>query len=209
MGLKSKLDYIALRIRYRKRNKHNHTTPANVFDIEKVTVGKETYGSLYVLTFNDENKLKIGHYCSIAPNVAFLLSAEHSIDRISSYPFRVKMAGAPLEGISKGDIVVGDDVWVGYGTTIMSGVRIGQGAVIAAGAVVTKDVPPYAVVGGVPAKVLKYRFPPELIEELLKIDYESLSKEEVLSHMDALYADLKDMDQLEWLPKKKRSPVSP
>ena len=81
-------------------------------------------------------------------------------------------------------------------------VSIGQGAVVAAGAVVTKDVPPYAIVGGVPAKVIKYRFEPEMIAELLKIDYRKLSKEDIEKHIDDLYTELKDPSQLDWMPKK-------
>lgn len=77
---------------------------------------------------------------------------------VSTYPFKRKLFHGGEEAVSKGDIIVGDDVWVGYGATILSGVHIGQGAVIAAGAVVNKDVPPYAIVGGIPAKVIKYRF---------------------------------------------------
>ena len=103
---------------------------------------------------------------------------------------------------SKGAIIVDDDVWIGYGATIMSGVHIGQGAVVAAGAVVTKDVPPYAIVGGVPAKVIKYRIEPEMIEELLKIDYGKLTKEDIAKHIDDLYTELNDPSQLDWMPKK-------
>ena len=106
------------------------------------------------------------------------------------------------EAISKGDIIVENDVWIGYRATILSGVNIGQGAIIAAGSVVTKDVPPYAIVGGVPAKVIKYRFPPEMIGELLKVDYSQLSEEMVREHIDELYRPLKDPEQLAWMPKK-------
>ena len=109
-----------------------------------------------------------------------------------------------LEAISKGDIIIDDDVWIGYGATILSGVHISQGAVVAACAVVTKDVPPYAIVGGVPAKVIKYRFEPEMIEELMKVDYSKLTKEQIEQHIDELYAGLKDKKQLDWMPKKER-----
>ena len=84
----------------------------------------------------------------------------------------------------------------------MSGVHIGQGAVVAAGAVVTHDVPPYAIVGGVPAKVIKYRFGPEMIEELLKVDYSKLTEDMVREHIDELYEELKDAGQLAWMPKR-------
>ena len=83
----------------------------------------------------------------------------------------------------------------------MSGVHIGQGAVIAAGSVVTKDIPPYAIVGGVPAKIIKYRFSSDMITELLKIDYRKLTEDAIRQHINDLYVELKDINQLNWLPK--------
>ncbi|MDY2949120.1 MAG: CatB-related O-acetyltransferase, partial [Lachnospiraceae bacterium] len=106
------------------------------------------------------------------------------------------------EAFGKGNILVDDDVWIGYGVVVMSGVHIGQGAVIAAGAVVTKDVPPYSIVGGVPAKVIKYRFSAEMIKELMRIDYSSLTEELVKEHIKELYNELLDVSQLDWAPKK-------
>ena len=110
--------------------------------------------------------------------------------------------GKRNEGISKGDIIIADDVWVGAGAIILSGVHIGQGAVVAAGAVITKDVPPYAIVGGVPAKVIKYRFSDDLIAELLKVDFSQLDNKTILDHIDNLYQKLESVEQLQWLPKK-------
>lgn len=173
-----------------------------MFNVNSVSVGKETYGSLNVDNYNNLYKLNIGNYCSIATDVMFILDADHYTNHISSFPFKVKVLGESYEGVSKGDIIVDDDVWIGYGATIMSGVHIGQGAVVAAGAVVTKDVPPYAIVGGVPAKVIKYRFEPEMREELLKVDYSKLTKEDIEKHIDDLYTELKDPSQLDWMPKK-------
>ena len=172
----------------------------NYTDIEKVKIGKNTYGPLTI--YNDtQSNLIIGNYCSIADDVVFLLGIEHNTKLISSFPFKGRLC-KKYEAISKGNIIVDDDVWIGYGATILSGVHIGQGAVIAAGAVVSHDVPPYAIVGGVPAKVIKYRFSPELIEELLKVDYGKLSKEDIEKHIDELYVELKDVRQLDWMPKK-------
>lgn len=188
---------------WRKKNKHNDTIPADFFNVECACVGNYTYGAINVQHYGNENRLVIGSFCSIGPNVTFLLKDDHSLECISTYPYKVKCLNiATNEAISKGDIIVDDDVWIGYGATIMSGVHIGQGAIVAAGAVVTKDVPPYAIVGGVPAKVIKYRFEPELIKELLKIDYSKLTKEKVEKHIDDLYAELKDKRQLDWMPKK-------
>lgn len=102
---------------------------------------------------------------------------------------------------AKGDIIVEDDAWIGYGAAILSGVHIGQGAVVAADSIVTKDVPPYAIVGGVPAKVIKYRFAPEMIAELMKVDYSRLDRSAIEQHVDDLYQPLTDASQLAWMPK--------
>ena len=93
-------------------------------------------------------------------------------------------------------------VWLGANVTVLPGVTIGEGSVIAAGAVVTKDVPPYAIVGGVPAKVIKYRFPSDIIDELLKIDYNKMTEDMIKEHINELYNELESIEQLEWLPKK-------
>lgn len=179
------------------------TKPMNRFPMECVTVGKYSYGELNVVAFGKKSRLVIGNYVSIAQHVSFLLDVEHHIDTVSTFPFKVKIVGSEKdEAFSKGDIVIEDDVWIGYGATILSGVHIGQGAVIAAGAVVTKDVPPYAIVGGVPAKVIKYRFKEEMIEELLKIDYGKMTKEMIQAHEKELYTELTDLAQLDWEPKK-------
>lgn len=202
MEIIDKIMFKVYKKKWRKINAHNMTAPVNKFPIELVSVGRETYGNLYVLAFNRVNRLSIGSYCSIAPNVSFMLSADHITDNISTFPYRVKILGELLEGKSKGDIVVNDDVWIGFGATILSNVHIGQGAVVAAGAVVTSDVPPYAIVGGIPAKVIKYRFEPELVESLMKIDYSKLDKELVHQHIDDLYTELISVNQIEWMPKK-------
>lgn len=190
--------------KWRKRNEHNYTGAVNCFDMEKVSVGNYTYGGIEVLDFGTSSKLKIGHFCSIAPNVFFCLGADHKINTISSYPFKVKVLGEANEAISKGDIAIEDDVWLGYGVKVMSGVKIGQGAVIAAGAVVTKDIPPYAIAGGVPAKVIKYRFAEEDIKKMLEIDYSQLDEETIRMNIDALYVPVETVDQIEWMPKKNK-----
>ena len=194
--------------KWHKLHPDSDTVPMNDFNFSKVQIGNGSYGELNIVDFGGENHLMIKNYVSIAQNVTFILNAEHYVDRLSTYPFKVKMLQTQTsESSGKGDIIVDDDVWIGYGATIMSGVHIGQGAVVAAGAVVTKDVPPYAIVGGVPAKVIKYRFEPEMIEELLKIDYSKLTKEDIEKHIDDLYTELKDPSQLDWMPKKGESRV--
>ena len=151
---------VKLKLIWRKKNKNNFTNIRNIFPLDHVNVGKGTYGGIKVIDYGSESRLKIGNYCSIADEVTFILSGEHPSNRISTFPFQVYYFNEDEKiADSNGDIVIEDDVWIGYKATILSGVTIGQGAIIASGAVVTKDVEAYSIVGGVPAKCLKYRFP--------------------------------------------------
>lgn len=186
--IKEKVKLIILKVKWKIRNRHNGTMIQNYFDIDLASVGEKTYGYFSVFTFNKEAKLKIGAYCSIAPDVTFLLSADHALHHISTYPFKVKCLGEKSEGISKGDIIVGDDVWIGYRAIILSGVTIGQGAVIAAGTVVTKDVPAYAIVAGNPARIIKYRFEQEICNQLEKVDYSNIDVN--ANNVSLFYSDI-------------------
>ena len=187
---------------WRKRNKHNDTVLNRRFDMSLVQIGKNTYGPIDVSAYTRAAKLYIGNYCSIAPEVKFILSADHPVNFISTFPFRVKILGESAEAMTKGDIVVDDDVWIGQRATILSGVHIGQGAIVAAGAIVTRDIPPYSVWGGVPARFIKYRFSPKIIDDLLKIDYSKLNKELIETNIEKLYESVTENTDLSWLPKK-------
>jgi acetyltransferase-like isoleucine patch superfamily enzyme len=179
---------------WRDKNHHNGTVPGNLYNIDNVSVGKKSYGVLNVIdstSLMDRKKLRIGNYCSIAAGVWFLLGAEHHTDTISTYPFKVRVFNfGGYEGLSKGDIVIADDVWIGMNVIICSGVRIGQGAIIAAGAVVTKDVPDYAIVGGNPARVIRFRFDKEIIQTLLKVDICKLFDSFAEENCDLIYQPL-------------------
>ncbi len=190
--IKKKLQHIRIRREWRKRNPHNSTIAKNIFNLDCVGVGKKTYGELTVYTHNEVAKLRIGSFCSIGPNVQFVLSADHRMDTISTFPFKVKFSGDSYEGISKGDIVLEDDVWIGASAIILSGVYIGQGAVVAAGALVNKDVEPYTIVGGVPIKTIRKKFSEKIIQELLKIDFQKVSDSHIKDNIDALYTTLTD-----------------
>ncbi len=204
--IKEILRRAALKRKWRKSNPHNTTGIVGDGNISLISAGRYSYGGINALTFNEKDRLIIGDFCSIAPGVTFIVSADHSLDTLSTFPMRVKVLGENVfEGKGKGDTVVDDDVWIGNGATILSGVHIGQGAVIAAGAVVTGDVPPYAVYGGVPAKLIKYRFSESVITELLKVDYKKLTQEMIREHIDefdkALKADV-DFSLPSWMPVK-------
>ena len=181
------LYYIKLyffRKKYRRLNRHNETMIKLFCDLKHVSVGKKTYGVINVIDSSPcDTKLYIGSYCSIAPGVQFLLGGEHQIKSISTFPFKVKEYGYDREAGSKGNIIVKDDVWIGTNAIICSGVTIGQGAIIAAGAVVTKNVEPYAVVGGNPAKLIKYRFEESYRKKLNSVNivslFDSFRKEDI------------------------------
>lgn len=200
--LKTKMQNALKRREWRKKNIHNFTTISNPWFMDCVCVGNYTYGQLNAHFSKHDYKLIIGNFCSIASNVMFVVSSDHPTDLISTYPFKTMLFDKGPDAVSKGDIVVDDDVWIGYGAIILSGVHIGQGAVVAAGAVVTKDVPPYAIVGGTPAKVIKYRFEQDVIDELLKIDYSQLTREQIEEHLSELYEKIENKNQLSWISKK-------
>lgn len=177
------LKYIRLYIfkkKWRRMNKHNFTNPNNIFSINIVKIGRSSYGSLNVYSWGSQNEgLEIGNFVSIAEGVKFILGGNHYLDTFTTYPFKVMIFGEKIEALTKGKIVVKDDVWIGMDAIILSGITIGQGAVIAAGSVVTKDIPPYSIVGGNPAKILKYRFSSEIIDEMNKVNFLELNYEKI------------------------------
>ena len=194
--------YLA-RKKWRKSNAHNDTYMGEYFEQDMVTVGKASYGLLNVISHGTDSHLYIGNYCSIAPDVVFVLNGEHAWNCISTVPFKTHIAkNQKFEAGSNGNIVIEDDVWIGTGAKIMSGVCLHQGCVVAAGAVVTKDVEGYSVVGGVPAKVIKKRFDEPICEKLMEVDFSQINEAMVEQHLDDLYEPLVHMDQLKWLPKK-------
>ena len=199
------------RRKWRKINAHNGTFYRKVYgDMDRIHVGRYTYGGIYMSSDNQEHELIIGDFCSIAGDVKFLLGADHPLDQISTYPFKAKVLGTGIDALSKGDIVVDDDVWIGESAIILSGVHIGQGAVIAAGAMVTHDIPPYSIAMGIPAHPVRYRFSDAVQDYLMTCDYKALTEEMIREHMEELYMEIDQKTELEeirkrysWFPKKK------
>ena len=156
---------------------------------------------LYHYPINGE-RLVIGKFCSIACGAKFLFnSANHALGSLSTYPFPIFFEewGLPVEDIprawdNKGDIVIGNDVWIGYEAVILAGVSIGDGAVIGTRAVVTRDVPPYTIVGGVPAKPIRKRFDEADVQHLLALKWWDWPPERIAAHLDAIQSG--DLDRL-------------
>lgn len=185
---------------WRKRNPHNDTVPGDrMFPMQNVQVGRGTYGMLHVqsLFVQEGETLHIGNFVSIAPGVQFLMGVNHQLETYTTFPFYSRLKErSNRDALVRGPIVVEDEVWLGTNAMIMSGLRIGKGAIVAAGAIVTKDVPPYAIVGGNPAKIIRMRHSPEVIEALLSIDLSTLSDEAIRAHLDALYAPLHTVEDV-------------
>ncbi|MED4761706.1 Vat family streptogramin A O-acetyltransferase [Priestia megaterium] len=139
------------------------------------------------------DRLVIGKFCAIAPGVTFIMNgANHRMDGISTYPFNIFGEGwekhTPMlnQLPFKGDTIIGNDVWVGMDTVIMPGINIGDGAIVAAKSVITKDVEPYTIVGGNPAQKIKERFPEQIINKLLEIQWWDLNIEIISDHIDLI-----------------------
>ena len=150
---------------------------------------------LYHYPINHE-RLIIGKFCSIACGVKFLFNcANHTLKSLSTYTFPLCYEDWELEKSyvasawdNKGDIVIGNDVWIGFEAVILAGVKIGDGAIIGTRAVVTKDVPPYSIVGGIPAKVIRKRYSPDIIEQLLSLRWWDWTKDRIKRNLPFIMA---------------------
>ena len=136
-------------------------------------IGDWSYGNPDILKWDDQTKLKIGKFCSLAKGVRIVLGGEHHAEWITTYPLDVFVqpqgGTGPGQSSTKGDVVIGNDVWIGVNSVILSGVTIGDGAIIGAASLVTRDIPPYTIAAGHPAKPIRKRFEEPVIQALLAI----------------------------------------
>ena len=192
---------------YPRSQGHSTVYLQNVVDDPSISVGDYTIyddfvndprdfqrnNVLYHYPINQE-RLVIGKFCSIACGAKFLFnSANHTLRSLSTYIFPVlfeewglDVARIPEAWDNRGDIVIGNDVWIGYEAVVLAGVTIGDGAIVAARAVVTKDVPPYTIVGGVPARPIRRRFSDSEIDQLLELKWWDWPEEKIAANLNAI-----------------------
>lgn len=158
-------------------------------------IGRGTYHlpkQLHVIDYQQGSTLKIGAYCSLAFGVTIILGGNHRTDWVTTYPFPVLWQEAshlPCSATTKGDVVIGNDVWIGSEVTIHSGVTIGNGAVIAGQSVIVKDVAPYTIVGGNPAREIRKRFDEATIARLQNVQWWNWPDEKIESLLPLMLSE--------------------
>lgn len=159
-----------------------------------MSIGKYTYGQnkLQIRQWGEGAKLYIGNFCSIAPGGKIYLGGNHRTDWITTYPFGklhtniFNKFNGPGHPSTNGDVIISNDVWLGENVTIMSGITIGDGAAIAANSHVVKNVAAYSIIGGNPAKLIKYRFSEKQIEKLLEIEWWNWDDKKINDNVELL-----------------------
>lgn len=170
-------------------------------------IGAHSYGAPVIRYPGSGQRFICGKYCSFAGNVHIFLAGNHRPDWVATYPFPAFSGWTEGRNVrdysgGKGDVVVGNDVWAGWSVTIASGVTVGDGAVLATNAMVTKDVPPYAIVAGNPARIIRYRFDEDTIAALLTIRWWDWPEEKVNANIPLLLSgNVRVFVERHWAPK--------
>lgn len=160
-----------------------------LFYPDMYSFGVGSYGLPKVHDWNEGSTLKIGAFCSIAANVEIFLGGHHHLNWVTTYPLATMLATSdpiPQYGYSRGDVLIGNDVWLCSNSIVLSGVSIGNGAVVAAGSIVTHNVEPYSVVAGNPARHIKWRFDESTRRKLLDIAWWNWSIDEITAQSELL-----------------------
>lgn len=160
------------------------------------TIGEKSYIVKAIFEDSDSSNLLIGNYCSIAHDIVFVVGLNHDFQQVTTYPLELigktespndefpKQENTISRNVNENQILIGHDVWIGRGVCILDGVRIGNGAVVGANSVVAKNVPPYAVVAGNPAKIIKYRFNEKIIQKLQNIKWWYWNEKKIIEHKE-------------------------
>lgn len=196
-GLRARLGRVRRRLRRRPAGSLAPGTRLDLrADLRGYEIGRYTWGHLTVSSRTPGCALRVGQFCSFAHGCTVLLGGEHRTDFVSTYrfpaypPFRQSHGAlAAATAVTRGDVTIGNDVWIGHDSIILSGVTLGNGVVVGAGSVVRQNVPPYAIVAGNPARVAGFRFAPDHIEALERIRWWDWSEDRLLAAMDQLMSE--------------------
>ena len=175
------------------KNEHSPCWLNCHIDDERIIVGDYTYFDTKIIfgLWQAEDRIQIGKFCSLAKDITIFGGEEHITSRATTFPFVLLFAESRpqrlIDGMNKGATIIGNDVWIGVGATIMSGVKIGNGAVIGAKALVAEDIPDYAVAVGNPVQIIRYRFNSKTIERLLTLGWWHWDLPKILANLDLLY----------------------
>ena len=164
---------------------------SNRADLAGYKIGRWSYGPVTIAKGSVSGELEIGNFCSFASGSTIFLGGEHNAKHVTTFPLSYFFGGADkfAHSMTKGNVKIGNDVWVGSGATILSGVTIGDGAIVGANSVVARDVPAYAVVAGNPARTIKYRFSEDVISELLRIAWWNWPDDKITHEMGLMQSN--------------------
>lgn len=190
-----KFKLILNKYRYKKRFPNSYISPvSNISNIGKIEIGEYTYGHFDILCWSSDDSVQIGKFCSIAPYVKILGGGEHNKNIVSTYPFKHFFMNNKLDPNveTKGPTIIGNDVWIGMNSLILSGVNISDGVIIGAGSVVAKDIPPYAIVAGNPMKIIGYRFEDDITKKLISISWWDWPIEKINENIECFYNNINE-----------------
>lgn len=159
------------------------------FDDPRVKIGDFTYGIPFIADYSADYQISIGKFCSISNNVEFIVGGQHPYNHVSQYgiiPQLEEYFKFKYENLPTAPLIIGNDVWIGRNAVIVKGVTIGDGAIIGSNAVVAKDVPPYAIVAGNPARVISYRFNDDTIQSLLQIKWWDWPDQQIVDNIELI-----------------------
>jgi chloramphenicol O-acetyltransferase type B len=193
-----------LKIENKKKIVENVSVMEELIHSQKLIVGVKTYGlnDKTCIFHNPDERIEIGSFCSIAGDVRIFGGGEHDYKRPTTFPiqyfFSNRCKDYNYDAFSKGKTIIGNDVWLGHGSLIMSGVKIGDGSVIGAKCVVTQNIDPYSIVVGNPCRVIKKRFSDDIINKMLTIAWWNWSEEKIKHNLDYLAGDIEKFIEMHY-----------
>lgn len=171
---------------------HTNIDPrSNISNHGIIEIGEYSYGYFNIICFNDTDYVRIGKFCSIASGVKIFGGGEHNKRFISTFPLKHFFADCDIDPnvTTKGPTIIGNDVWIGTNSIVLSGIKVSDGAIIGAGSVVSRDIPPYAIAAGNPIQIIGFRFDEETIRKLTSISWWDWPIEKIQENLDGFYQD--------------------